>query len=182
MEVRIAGRELIDSEKLISGLKISGGCFVDVCSGGHGHFVVPAAREAGSGRVVAVDISAKILEALAWHLNQHNLENVELLRGDVERYRGVPLKNEEADVVLLANYFHLLSAPTLALEEIARILNIDGRLVIVGPKKESPFYGLANTRKMSEDVIRLFLLEHGFAQTRTFSAGPHHFCAVFQKV
>ncbi|MEI7741826.1 MAG: methyltransferase domain-containing protein [bacterium] len=176
------GKALIDSDKLISEIGTSGAVFVDVCAGGHGHFVLAASRARGeSGRVIALDAIRARVNALRSRLAEYGHENVEVMHEDIESKRGVSLKDSEIDIALLANSLQLFSSPVQAISELRRIIKLGGKLVFVSPKSASPFFALAKTRGISEDTAKYLFEDSGFALDRRFDAGPHHICLVLHK-
>lgn len=176
------GRALIDPDAFLAELQVKDRCFVDLCSGGHGHFVMAATRHAGEGgRVIAVDLSRNVLRTLSSHLSHSGYSGVECLWGDVEQVNGIPLSGQSVHVALLANALHWLSAPLFAAREIYRILTPRGSFVLVGTLSESPFHRLAHSKEMSEDAARAFFEALGFRAERRFRAGAHHYAIVFRK-
>jgi ubiquinone/menaquinone biosynthesis C-methylase UbiE len=99
---------------------------VDLGSG-TGLLALAAAEHAG--RVLAIDVSAPMLERLAQHAAERGLANVDLVHGDIRR---LPLPDESADVVISCYTFHHLldDGKELAAAEAYRVLRPGGRLVI----------------------------------------------------
>ena len=77
-------------------------------------------------RVLAVDDSAAMLEACRARLV--GLPNVEILEGQLE---SLPLEASSLDAATAILVLHHLPDPTRALAEVARVLRLGGRLVIV---------------------------------------------------
>jgi ubiquinone/menaquinone biosynthesis C-methylase UbiE/DNA-binding transcriptional ArsR family regulator len=77
-------------------------------------------------RVLAVDASPAMLQAAKKRL--HQVDNVELRRGDLE---AVPIDDTMLDAATLMLVLHHVAQPERALAEVARVLKPGGRLVIV---------------------------------------------------
>src|SRR5262245_50998161 len=77
-------------------------------------------------RIVAVDGSAAMLQAAKRRF--HDVDNVELRRGDLE---ALPIDDARLDAATLMLVLHHITDPAKALTEVARVLKPGGRLVVV---------------------------------------------------
>lgn len=118
----IALREAVLNEAGIA----PGDRVVDLGSG-TGLLALAAAEHAG--QVVAIDVSAPMLQRLAERAAERGFTNVELVHGDIRR---LPLPDESADVVVSCYAFHHLvdDGKELAAAEAFRVLRPGGRLVV----------------------------------------------------
>jgi ubiquinone/menaquinone biosynthesis C-methylase UbiE len=82
------------------------------------------------GRVVAVDVSAAMLERLAMHAEEQGATRIEFVHGDMRR---LPLPDQSVDVVVSCYAFHHLvdDGKELSAAEAYRVLRPGGRLVVV---------------------------------------------------
>ena len=87
-----------------------------------------AAAERGA-RVLAVDVSAPMLDRLADHAREHGLDAIDLLHGDMRR---LPVPDCSVDAVISCYAFHHLvdDGKELAAAEAFRVLRPGGRLVV----------------------------------------------------
>ncbi len=107
------------------GLK-SGDVIVDVGCG-NGYFTIPASEIVRPhGKVYACDISNEMLDDLKSRLTTQG--NIETILS--EKYH-IPLPNEIADIMLIANVLHEVENKVLFLRELQRLLRTDGRLAII---------------------------------------------------
>lgn len=97
---------------------------VDVGTG-TGQTVLSLAKTAA--KVVAVDRSAKMLDACRQRIRRANLKNVELVQGDAE---DLPLPDEMCDTAFSSMLLHHLGDPGRGVKEMARIVKPGGRVVI----------------------------------------------------
>lgn len=92
---------------------------------GPGSLAVAAAGLVGStGKVYAVDIHPRAVEAVQRRAARHGLTDLEAIRAAAPN--GLP--SESVDVVLLYDTFHALSDPEAVLDDLHRVLKPDGLL------------------------------------------------------
>lgn len=103
---------------------------------GAGYFALPIARHLadlrGSGKVLALDVEPRMLDALAERAKQQQLE------GQIERILLrdpssplLPLPDAVVSHALLANIYHELPDRTATLAEVRRVLHPDSVVLIV---------------------------------------------------
>lgn len=79
-------------------------------------------------RVIGVDASAEMLEVARGNLTRWGLQNVDLRLGTLEH---LPMGDGEADGAVANMVLHHLHHPLAALREIRRVLEREGRLLVV---------------------------------------------------
>ena len=79
-------------------------------------------------RVIAVDLSEKMVEFGTQLAQDHGFKNLEYRLGDIE---NPPIKDEEVDLALFSQALHHAARPQLALKSAYRILKPGGKLVIL---------------------------------------------------
>jgi ubiquinone/menaquinone biosynthesis C-methylase UbiE len=97
---------------------------------GSGTGLLARAAAARARRVVAVDVSASMLDRLGQHAADQGLTGIELVHGDMRR---LPLPDESVDVVVSCYAFHHLvdDGKELVAAEAYRVLRPGGRFVVV---------------------------------------------------
>jgi len=79
-------------------------------------------------RVIAIDNSARMLDAARANLEREKISGVELREGDVS---ALPLANAEVDAALAHMVLHYLPSPGEAVREMARVVKPGGSVVVV---------------------------------------------------
>jgi ArsR family transcriptional regulator len=79
-------------------------------------------------KVIAVDLSPKMVEFGRELAERHDLKNLEYRLGDIEE---PPLDNNSVDLAFLSQALHHAGSPDKALSEAHRILKPGGRLVVL---------------------------------------------------
>jgi ubiquinone/menaquinone biosynthesis C-methylase UbiE len=179
---------LIDGRKLLAGLNIAEGDSLLDAGCGDGYLAVLASGMVGSsGRVYAVDVYGESLERLKAEVGRKGIANLESFRADITE--KIPLADGAVGICLLVNVLHGFVAngeDKRAIKELARVLALDGRLVVVefksaGDGTEADAPGPPLSQRISrEDTIGL-ITAFGFASQASFDPGPHHYAVVFRK-
>lgn len=176
-----------DPAGVLAGLGIeSGDRVADVCSG-DGHFTIPAAVLVAPATVYAIDADGTLLDETDARAVEAGVENVVTVSGDARELAS--LLPERVDVVLLANTFHGIGAPTAFAEQAFRSLRPGGRFVVVNwrdrPADETPVLGEPRgppaALRMSPDETRSVVSPAGFAADREVDLPPHHYGLVFRR-
>jgi SAM-dependent methyltransferase len=98
---------------------------LDLGSGGGRDCLLAARRVAPGGRVYGLDMTEEMVALAARNLKGAGADNVELVRGDIER---IPLRDGAIDVIISNCVLNLSADKGRAFEEAFRVLAPGGRL------------------------------------------------------
>jgi len=171
-----------DPEKNIAQFALASGMQVADFGSGSGFYSLAAARVVQpSGQVFSVDIQKDLLQKLKNGAKQNNLNNINIVWGDLEHLGGTKLRESSMDAVIIANLlFQIENKDGLCLEA-KRILRSLGRVLVVD--WAGSFGGVGPTEKdviSKENTITIFQ-EHGFKLDKEIAAGPQHYGLIFRK-
>jgi predicted methyltransferase len=114
---------------VMTALSVDVGSRVADVGAGSGYFTVHLSREVGSsGRVFAVDISDRALGQLHRLIQSQDLENVDVIRGEIDD-PGLPERS--VDAVLIVDAYHEMTEYEAILAAVYGALKPGGRLVIL---------------------------------------------------
>jgi ubiquinone/menaquinone biosynthesis C-methylase UbiE len=114
---------------VVAALAIGEGSRVADVGAGSGYFTEHLAREVGAGgRVFAVEISERSLSQLRRLAEDENLDNIEVVPGEVDDPK---LPERSLDAVLVVDAYHEMTEYEAMLSGMYRALKPGGRLVIV---------------------------------------------------
>jgi len=95
---------------------------------GPGRYIKKASDLVGpEGKVYAVDIHDLAIRSVLKLKNRYSLKNVQPMKA--EEY-FVPIAEDTADLIYVLDAFHMISNPTLFLEELHRHIKHNGRLIL----------------------------------------------------
>src|SRR5690606_32329678 len=124
-------------------LKVTNQGVVADLGAGEGTLAQMLARQAD--RVIAVDLSPRMVEFGRDLARRHDLKNLEYRLGDIEE---PPLDDASVDLAFLSQALHHAGSPEKALAEAFRILKPAGRLVVLDLLQ----HGFEEARELYADV------------------------------
>lgn len=175
---------MFDPAKLVEDLAIKEGAIVADLGCGSGHIAIPLARSTGDeGRVYAIDILEKKLEAVRSAAKMQFLNNVVTYRANLESPGVISqfIKAGTVDVVVIANVLFANDKKEDIISQAASLLKIGGRLAIVDWKNcELP---IAPPQELLVDPKKITAMckAQGLVRERDLSAGDCHWGLEFIK-
>ncbi|OGN03077.1 MAG: hypothetical protein A2651_03625 [Candidatus Yanofskybacteria bacterium RIFCSPHIGHO2_01_FULL_42_12] len=149
---------------------------------GAGYFTILVAERVGKeGRVYALDIMESALDSVRAKARAAGLENVEIIRTNLEVVGSSGLADQSQDVVLVANILFQSEKKSEIIREARRVLKDSGLLVIIDWKKDAGGFGPPDNLRTEEAAMRSLAVGGGLVFERNFDAGQFHFGMVFRK-
>lgn len=166
-----------DPTELWSRAGLAPGMRVVEVGSGTGFYAFPASERVGpAGRVYAVDVSPGLVDLIRERARRRRRSNLEAV---VSRPQRIPLPNDLADRVLLANVLH--GIPPETVREAVRVLRPGGRLVDVDWKKEPTPRGPPVPHRLSAAAARRALERYGLRTVDEWEHGPYHYAVMLEK-
>ena len=138
---------------------------------GIGYFAIAFARKMPEGIVFGCDVSAEMLGHLREALRAEGVANVTPVQsGEVK----VPLADQIADLVLMANLHHELDDPEGSLDECRRLLRPGGLLAVIDWKPEETPTGPPVAVRIPPERIRAQMEAAGFQAVAEHAILPYH--------
>ncbi len=173
----------LSPDQIIKRLDISQGIVAVDFGCGTGHWSVALAKEVGdSGKVYALDIQKEMLEATKSRAESLGLENIEVVRGDLDEEKGSGLSSEIADLALLSNVLFQADKREAMVREAFRVLKSSGEVAVIEWDESEVLLGPPKQLKLKMEDARRMFLEAGFVFKDDFPAGEHHYGLLFKKV
>jgi len=163
---------------LVSGMQVAD------LGAGSGFYSLAAAKLVGeNGKIYAVDVQKELLSKLKKEAEEKDINNIEIVWGNVEEANGTRLADSSMDAVIASNILFQMADKSVFIKEIWRILKPQkGKAYIIdwadsfgglGPQPES----VVNAKTAKE-----IFSKQGFELERELSnVGMHHYGLIFKK-
>lgn len=147
---------------------------------GAGFYVIPAAKIVGpKGKSVGVDIRQDMLAEIENKARHQRLDHiVQTQRANIENTPGTTLSPKSADIVLVANILHQ-SDPVKVLNEAARVVAANGRVVVVEWNISSTPFGPPIHNRKSKDEMKEIAASCNLKLEKEFEPSPYHYGLIF---
>ena len=181
----------LDSDEILKELDIQGTeTFMDAGCG-DGHNAIKVLEDYNhKGTVYAVDIYDASIEDMETYKKENNIENLINIEADITE--GIPgVDDSSIDIVLLVNVFHGFKASRKldeAVEELKRIVSIDGKIAIMDYKAWDVPKGPPTKMRSSPSDLEELFNKHGLKKIylneeigEDIPEGKSHYLIMFQK-
>ena len=148
---------------------------------GTGYYTIAASPMVRMGRVYAVDIEKDFLTTIKNKVKDGDINNVEILWGNVEKHGGTQIGDSLVDAVIASNILFQVEDKHKFIEEIKRILKPKGRVLLVDWLLGSGENFPKIKGSLSKDVAHELFTNKGFVLDRHIDTGPHHYGMILIK-
>lgn len=156
---------------------IDPGTIIADVGAGTGYFTRRMAKLTGpTGKVYAVDIQPRMIEALKRNLAKEQLTNVEAI---LSKENDPMLPAGQIDMILMVDVYHEFAYPQLMLRKMREALKPGGRMVLLEFKKEDPAVPIRPEHKMSVEEARVEVEAEGFKLAKVISTLPRQHILIF---
>jgi len=170
----------IKPESVLIDIGIKKGMIIADFGCGAGAWTIPAAFLVGNtGKVYALDILDHMLEVTASKVKKFNLENVQLIKIDIELPEKIKIKKESCDFVIISNILFQLKDKESAFVNAKKILKKDGNILVVDWQSEAGLGPNKDLQLKIEDVKKI-AEKQGFKMDREIDAGHFHYGLLFK--
>jgi len=170
-------QEVFAKVKLIEGMKVA-----DLGTGNLGYFVIPAAKLVGKeGKVYAVDILKPVLDAVRSMAKLAGLTNLETIWADLEKVGSTKIPEASMDVSLVINVLFQNKKRKEILQEAARILKSNGKLVVIDWKKIGIPFGPPVENRVEPSLIKGWVSELKLRLVEETDFGDYFWGLIFEK-
>ena len=168
--------------QIIKNFDLEHGMIVADFGCGSGHYSVEAAKIVGkSGKVYAIDVQKEMLEAVKSRSEAEGLDNLEIIRADLELSEGSHLASGIADAVIMSNILFQSEDKNAIAEEAFRILKVGGKIAVIEWDKRAGKIGPSPELRVSAEDARKIFEKAGFNSEGEFEASESHYGIIFRK-
>jgi ubiquinone/menaquinone biosynthesis C-methylase UbiE len=153
-------RQWLPPEPILEAAGVRQGEKVLDVGAGTGFWTAPLSRMVGpEGRIVAVDVEPIMLDEIRSLVSAEHLDNVEtVLSQDVQ----IPVPDGSATFAVLGFVLHEPDDPPALLAEVRRILQPDGRVLVIDWQKKPTEQGPPLGHRIARDDARAMIEAAGF--------------------
>ena len=169
----------VNPSEILSGLLLKKDMIAVDFGCGSGGWVIPLAQKLEDGIVYAVDVQESALSAMMGKANLQGIGNIKKVLADVEK--EIPqIKDTSCDLILMTNLLFQIENKENPFKEAKRILNHNGKVLVVEWGMESPFGPLQESRISSGRVAEI-AQKVGFILEKEIETGGYHYGMLFVK-
>ena len=165
--------------QLITELELKPTDIIADIGAGTGYFSFKIATLLPSSKVVAVDIQPEMIEILELLKQEKKISNVEARLGTVSNPN---LPESSIDMALMVDAYHEFDHPREMLQNIAKALKPNGRVVLAEYKGENPFVAIKRLHKMTQKQVKKEMTAIGLTWQKTKDNLPQQHLMIFQKL
>lgn len=166
--------QFLNPDSILEKLKLSGEMVLADLGCGTGFFSIPASKRVK--KVFALDIQQEMLDILGDKIKQEKITNIEAILSEES---SLPLSDNSVDILLMVNVFHELEDNFSILKEVKRVLNTNGRIVIIDWKKMKMDFGPPFEERLAEKEVIDICNENGFTILERSNTGPYNYLLIF---
>lgn len=174
----------LDPDRIVGGFGVEEGMRIADFGCGSGYFTVILAEKVGpSGKVYALDILESALDMIRAKAHAHGLENMEIIRANLEVLGGSGLADSSQNMVLMANILFQSSKKKDIIREGARVLKNGGKMIVIDWDSKSKVNGLGPPDGIRPDKLEVksTIESEGLVFEKELDAGKFHFGLIFKK-
>lgn len=168
----------LNPEDVLSQLDLKANMLAAEFGCGSGGFTVYLAKKLSEGLVWAIDILEGSLSALKSRQLIEGLNNIKIVRGDLEKPNGSTIPSSSLDLVVIPNVLFQAEDKTAIMKEADRVLKNRGILVIIDWLPET---AQGPEQKVSPKEVQKIAEKLELKFKKEIEAGKYHYGLVFEK-
>lgn len=166
-----------DPERALNQMGIRAGMVIADVGAGTGYFSRRMAkRVAPDGKIYAVDIQPRMIEALKKNAAEEKIANIEPV---LSKEDDPMLPAGEIDMILMVDVYHEFAKPQVMLQKLRASLKPDGRMILLEFRKEDPNVPIRLEHKMTVDEAKAEIEAEGFKLSKVISTLPRQHILIF---
>ena len=143
---------------------------------GPGFFTIPLAQRVN--KVIAIDISDKMLQICQQRANEAHVTNIEFIQAKGE---DLQLPGESVHRVLMVNVYHEFDNRPRVIEKIDHLLKSDGKVFVIDWQYKAMEIGPPLEHRLKPDVVQEEWTQNGFRFGNAYSIYEDFYVLEFVK-
>lgn len=145
---------------------------------GTGFYSIAAGKMAPRGKVYAIEINKDFLATIKSKVKGANLNNVEIIWGNIEKIGGTKIGDGIVDAIIASNVLHQVENKNKFIGEIKRILKPKGKMLLIDWSANSAI--TAFKMAIPKSKAREMFEKEDFIFEREINAGAYHYGMIFR--
>lgn len=172
-------KTFVNPSDILKEIKLKPNMWAADFGSGSGFWTIALAKRLEDGIVYAIDILEEPLSALRSRMALEKINNIKIIRSNIESQNGSTLPDSSVDFVLITNLLFQCENKKNVLAEAKRILKEGGKILIVDWIKDNPltkqieYVSFEEIKKNGKDI--------GLKVEKEFEAGAFHQALIFEK-
>jgi ubiquinone/menaquinone biosynthesis C-methylase UbiE len=163
--------------KALKAIGIQPGMVIADVGAGTGYFTRRMAKLTGpTGKVYAVDVQPRMIEALKRNAAKEGLTNVETI---LSKEDDPLLPAAAIDLILMVDVYHEFANPQDMLRKMRASLKPNGRMVLLEFRKEDPNVPIRLEHKMTVEEAKVEIEAEGFRLDKVLNTLPRQHILIF---
>lgn len=172
----------LSPDRNLKEINVSDGMIVVDFESGAGYYTFSASKLVGkSGRVYSIDHNTDLLHRIKNLAKKDQIDNIEIIKANLEIEKATGLKDGLADLVIIANSLFSFDNKKSVASEAFRILRKGGRVLVVEWSDSLAGFGPHKDHLVKVDDAKKYFEDVGFKFASDINAGTHHYGFVFAK-
>ena len=146
---------------------------------GTGFYSVVAGQIVTRGKVYAVEVQKDYLTVIKNKVKEANLNNVEIIWGNIEKLGGTKIGDGIVDAVIASNVLSQVEDKEKFILETKRILKQKGKVLLIDWMES---FIIDTKIIISPQKAREIFEKKGFVWQRGINVGDHHYGIIFSKL
>ena len=146
---------------------------------GSGGWAIPLAKILKDGKVYAIDILEEPLSALKNKSEIEGINNIEIVRADVEGDKDLIIQDNVLDLVLITNLLFQAENKNTIFQRAKRILKRGGRILLIEWKLEASLG--PKSGKISSKEVKELAKKNGLRVGEEIEAGNYDYGLILEK-
>ncbi|WP_018478994.1 class I SAM-dependent methyltransferase [Pontibacter roseus] len=167
-----------NSSKAIENMPLQPNSTVADIGAGTGYYTFQVAKLVPQGKVYAVEVQDRFIEALKERKQELGTQNVEVVKGGNQ---SLNVPDNSLDLAVMVDVYHELEYPMEMLQAIRKALKSNGQLLLMEYKAEDPDVRIRELHKMTVAQVKKELAANGFRLSRQVDSLPIQHFLLFQK-
>lgn len=172
----------IDPKAIVNQLSFTGVATIADLGTGSGAWAIACAEKLGASvSVYGVDVQEDMVTRLRNSARELKLPGITPLHANIEKLKGVPLRDGSVDLVIIANVLYCAESREGVLNEASRLVKNNGKLLLVDWTGPHRGMGPDSSQVVTSEAGESLAVQAGFEFDHALPGGAYHWVSLFTR-